>query len=130
MVGSWQLYITVGLGEAEPFFAGPMAQNSRLDEMGVRAFAASGLASAWHLLTWTLPRKVSWTALALAAEAQPRIVRRVLDEDRDVIPTNAIEKIKPGQTSDSHRMVIYFAEESYEWKSKDGSSNLLKEVSL
>lgn len=43
-----------------------------------------------------------------------------LDEDRDVIPTYAIEKIKPGQTSDSHRMVVYFAEESYEWMSKDG----------
>ena len=75
VVGSWQLYITVGLGEAEPFFAGPMSQNSRLDEMGVHAFAASGLASAWHLLTWTLPRKVSWTALALAALGLVAVLR-------------------------------------------------------
>ena len=42
-----------------------------------------------------------------------------LDRDRDVIPSYAIEKIKPNQSSSSHRMVVYFAEESYEWLRSD-----------
>ena len=42
-----------------------------------------------------------------------------LDRDRDVIPSYAIEKIKSNQSSSSHRMVVYFAEESYEWLRSD-----------
>ena len=65
--------------------------------------------------------KVVWipTKISKTACFWPGIALH-LDEDRDVIPSYAIEKIKPGQTSDSHRMVVYFAEESYEWMNKDG----------
>jgi len=63
-------------------------------------------------LVW-IPTKVSkkecfWPGIALH-----------LDRDRDVIPSYAIEKIKPDQSSTSHRLVIYFAEESYEWMRSD-----------
>ena len=63
-------------------------------------------------LVW-IPTKVSkidcfWPGIALH-----------LDRDRDVIPSYAIEKIKPDQSSSSHRMVVYFAEESYEWMRSD-----------
>ncbi|MCO4768795.1 MAG: hypothetical protein KDA24_02110 [Deltaproteobacteria bacterium] len=64
-VASWQLYISVAQGETGPFFAGPLGQN-RPEGVSLWDFALNGAATAWHLATWTLPRKVSWTALVLA----------------------------------------------------------------
>ncbi len=65
VVVSWQVYLTVALHESGPFWAGPLGQNvAGSEEPG--AWIRSGLSSAWLLLTWTLPRKVSWTCLTLA----------------------------------------------------------------
>ena len=65
VVGSWQLYIALAQGEVGPFWAGPFEQNQAGDVITAE-FVKNGFASVWTLATWTLPRKVSWTCLALA----------------------------------------------------------------
>ena len=56
-VVAWQLYVSVVHGEGL-FFLGPAALNQG---------EGSGWREAWVLLTWTLPRKISWSWWLLAA---------------------------------------------------------------
>ncbi len=62
----WQLYVSVGQGEAGPFWAGPMGQNQMGHDSRAQ-WIQTGLSSSWLLLTWTLPRKVGWVCLLLAS---------------------------------------------------------------
>lgn len=65
VVTAWQLYLVVGLQERAPFWSVVAGQNIPLSD-GLLSFVRGGVETAWHLLTWTLPRKVGWAVLALA----------------------------------------------------------------
>ena len=66
VVIGWQLYIMVGHGERGPFWSGPMGQNQTGHDSSWQ-WLSTGLRSSWLLLVWTLPRKVSWIWMGLAA---------------------------------------------------------------
>lgn len=74
VVVGWQVYITVGHGETGPFWSGPMGQNQTGHDSRAQ-WIQTGLASAWWLLTWTLPRKVGWICLVLAAIGGVAVLR-------------------------------------------------------
>lgn len=70
VVAVWQAYLVLAHGENEVFFAGPMGANTQGEDGLV-----PGLFTAWHLATWTLPRKVSWVVLLLAGAGAVAVLR-------------------------------------------------------
>ncbi len=74
VVIGWQVYITVGHGETGPFWSGPMGQNQTGHDTQAQ-WIKSGLTSSWLLLTWTLPRKVGWICVLLAAIGALAVLR-------------------------------------------------------
>ena len=57
-------------------------------------------------------RAVYWPSLALHAH-----------DDRDAIPDTAFDVMKPTETPDTHVLVVYFGDKTYEWCPKDALLN-------
>jgi hypothetical protein len=58
-----------------------------------------------------------WPSLALHAH-----------DDRDAIPTRAFDALKPGISPETHCLIVYFGDKTYDWTEMDGLLNYAEHV--